>query len=70
MVQRVCEKCGRVIDSPNTRNIMQTVTHYTRIVFFKEKEDRIETGVDLCNRCRDLFDEWLMTPPKETNGDA
>jgi hypothetical protein len=67
MTQRVCEKCGAVISKPNRRNIIGYQPHYLKMHLFKKPDDvnEIETAVDLCNRCRDLFDEWLMEPPKE-----
>ena len=71
MTQRVCEKCGAVIEKPSRRNILAIDTHYTKIRLFKDdREDVLETFVDLCNRCRCLFDEWIETPPKEEEADA
>lgn len=66
MTQRVCEKCGAVIEKPGRRNILAIDTYYTKIRLFKEDDEKaLWTSVDLCNRCRCLFDEWIETPPKE-----
>lgn len=67
MTQRVCEKCGAVIVKPTRRNIMGYEPHYLRLHLFKkgQEETGVETCVDLCNDCRDLFDEWLETQPGE-----
>lgn len=66
MTQRVCEKCGAVIKEPTRKNIMCLEQHYTRFRLFKKNDEyKMEQSVDLCNRCRELLDEWLEEPPKE-----
>lgn len=66
MMQRVCEKCGHVIEKPTRKNIMETVQYYTRFRLFKSNDEyTTEMSLDLCNRCRDEFEQWLFEPPKE-----
>ena len=65
MMQRVCEKCGEVIHKPTRKNIMAMVQYYTRFRLFKPDDEYTnEMSLDLCNRCRDEFEEWLYEPPK------
>ena len=68
MTQRVCEKCGAVIEKPTRRNIIGYKPYYLKLHLFKKDEewDMVETTVELCNDCRDAFDEWLDTKLGET----
>lgn len=69
MLQRVCEKCGAVIEKPKRRNFIGYQPWYLKMHFFKTNEQpETETSVDLCNVCRDLFDEWLMEQRGDVDG--
>ena len=65
MIQRICDKCGAVIEKPKRRNFIGYKPWYLKMSFFKANEQpENETSIDLCNRCRDEFEKWLMEPPK------
>lgn len=64
MLQRVCEKCGKVIPCSFRRNILKYKVHYTSMLLHRDDSSPF-IEIDLCNRCRDLFDEWLDEKPRE-----
>lgn len=64
MLRRICEKCGATIEKPRQRNFVYFKPWYVEVRFFKSNDQCFETTIDLCNRCRDLFDKWLEEPPK------
>lgn len=67
MMQQVCEKCGAVIEQPTMKNTIGYKPYYLKIRLFRSPIPFVynEYDIDLCNKCRDLFDEWMMEPPKE-----
>lgn len=64
MLQRVCEKCGKVIPEPTRHNLIQYKIHYVPMAFHKTESEPACT-VDLCDSCFDKFVDWLMAAPKE-----
>ena len=64
MLQRVCEKCGKVIPEVYRRNILKYRVHYTSMLLHPS-DSAAFIEIDLCNSCRDLFDKWLDEKPKE-----
>jgi hypothetical protein len=72
MTQRVCEKCGEVIEKPNRRNIIGYQPWYLKMHLFKKTDEvsEPETAIDLCNRCRNLFDEWIEQDPDDHAGNS
>ena len=64
MIQRVCERCGAVIQEPLRRNLIKYKTYYTSLLLYPNNTSPY-IEIDLCNSCRDLFDKWLNGSQEE-----
>ena len=67
-MQRICEKCGVVIGRPTTKNLFKRKVLFETVTFFRTTSDFSSEEVDLCDKCHDLFTEWLEEKPN--SGDA